>query len=58
MLRLNGAGNPAEQLPEPVCQDELGALVIRWWKSEHAIHVLTRELLSQYAITREPQGDA
>lgn len=47
-----------EQQPEPVSQDELGALVIRWWTSEHAIHVLTRELLSQYAITRKPQRGA
>lgn len=43
-----------EQQPEPVSQDELGALVIQWWKSEHAIHVLTRELLSRYIITARP----
>lgn len=39
--------------PEPVSRDELGALVIRWWKSEHPVHVLTAELLSRYTITRK-----
>jgi hypothetical protein len=40
-----------EQQPEPVSQDELGALVIRWWRSEHPIHVLTSELLARYHVT-------